>query len=382
MKLRSFFPLFAWAVRDVFRYPFETTVLFLSLAALVTIVGTALLLSQAISTTAGLLLKESPAVVVRRVGAGGWAALPSAESIQMAESVPGVLHADIRIWGTANGPRGPVTVYGVNPSVRIDALIQKLTLPKRGEAVIGAGVLALEDDFLINLVGHHTLDLKVIGVLDPKTSLVAHDIVLVHPDDARRILGIAQGYATDLTVDVFHESEADAILADLAGAFPWPVRMSTRNEAAGIYSSASARRSTIVYITIIPGLLALALVVVGVVKNQVGRNSMVGLLKSFGWTTTDIFKWQLLKAVVTGFPAVTAGMVFSYCLVFGPETSWPGYLFFGWNSHPPALFLDASGSFLILIEIGMLIFLPYLAATLWPALQAACSDPQDFLENT
>jgi hypothetical protein len=29
----------------------------------------------------------------------------------------------------------------------------------------------------------------------------------------------------------------------------------------------------------------------------------------------------------------------------------------------------------------VLIFLPYLAAALWPALRAAVSDPQDFLES-
>jgi hypothetical protein len=383
-KIRCFhssFPLFAWSVRDLFRYPLETILLFLSMVTLVTILGTALLLSQALSSTAGLLLKNSPSVVVRRVNPTGWSPLPAKESIRLAISVPGVLRAGTRIWGTANGPGGPLTVFGFDASHRIGGLTRSVPLPKRGEALVGAGIVPGETPEVLKLTGQNVLLFRIIDTLEAKTSMVAHDMVLVHPDDARRLLGIAEGYASDLIVDVFHETEAEAILPDLSRAFPWPVRMITRKEAAGIYGSASERRSGIVYITIIPGMLALALIVFGVFKGQIVQSCNVGLFKAFGWTTTNIFQMQLLKALVIGIPAVTAGMVVSYGLVFRPGSSWPGYLFFGWNDSSPQLFLNTSGAVLALFEIVVLIFLPFLAAALWPVLRAAVSDPQDFLES-
>jgi ABC-type lipoprotein release transport system permease subunit len=339
------------------------------------------MMSQALSTTAGQLLKDSPSVVVRRVSPLGWSALPAEESIRLAKSVPGVLQAGIRIWGTANGPGGPVTVFGFDGSHRFSGLTKSVPLPKRGEAVLGAGITTGKDPDFLKLTGHNTLIFRISDTLEAKTSMVAHDMVLVHPDDAGQLLGIAEGYASDLIVEVFHETEAEAILPDLSRAFPWPVRLTTRNEAVGIYTSASARRSGIVYITIIPGMLALALIVVGVVKGQMVKSCNVGLFKALGWTTTNIFQMQLLKALVIGIPAVTAGMVVSYSLVFRSGSSWPGYMFFGWNDNPPPLFLNASGAFLVLIEVTVLVFLPYLAAALWPALRAAVSDPQDFLES-
>jgi len=380
MKLRLSFPLFAWSVRDLFRFPLETVLLFLSLLSLVTILGTVLLLSQALSTTAGLLLKDSPSVVVRRVGPVGWSALPVAESIRLAKSVPGVLHAGVRIWGTAKGPDSVVTVYGFDGSHGFGGVTKSIPPPKRGEAILGAGITIAEGQDYIQLTGQNTMRFKIIDTLKAETSLVAHDMILVNPADTRQLFGIADGYASDLTIDVFHETETDAILPDLSSAFPWPVRMTPRKEAAGIYLSASARRSGIVYLTIIPGMLALALIVVGVAKSQMAQNCNVGLYKALGWTTTNIFQMQLLKALVIGIPAITGGMVGSYVLVFWPGFSWPGYLFFGWKDNPPLLFLNTSGAFLVLIEIAMLIFLPYLAAALWPALRAAVSDPQDFLD--
>jgi ABC-type lipoprotein release transport system permease subunit len=211
--------------------------------------------------------------------------------------------------------------------------------------------------------------------------MAAHDLVLLHPKDARQILGIAPGYASDVAVDVFHENEAEAILPDLARAYPWPVRLITRQEAAGIYSAGPARRSGLVYMTLIPALLALALIVVSANKNQSARRYEVGLYKAFGWTTPDIFRLQLLKALLSGAPATAVGLVLAYGLVLWPGVSWPGYLLLGWKQHPPVLYLDASGALLVLLEIALLIFLPYLAAALWPALKAAAADPQDFLER-
>lgn len=382
-SLPSSFPMFAWSVRDLFRYPIETILLFLSMVALVCILGTALLLSQALSSTAERLLKDSPSVVVRRVNPTGWSALPVKESMRLAISVPGVLQAGTRIWGTATGPGGPLTVFGFDEShrLRLGGLAQSVPLPKRGEAIVGIGISTDSTSEVLKLAGQNTLILKINGTLDAKTSMVAHDMVLVHPDDARRLFGIAEGYASDLIVDVFHEAEAEAVLPDLSRAFPWPVRMTTRKEATGIYGSASARRSGIVYIAIIPAMLALAFIVFGVFKGQIAQSCNVGLFKALGWTTTNIFQMQFLKALVIGMPAVTIGMMVSYCLVFRSGSSWPGYLFFGWNDRSPQLFLYTSGAILTLIEIVVLIFLPYLAAALWPALRAAVSDPQDFLES-
>ena len=351
------------------------------MAVLVTILGTALLMGQALSTTAGLLLKDSPSVVVRRINPVGWAPLPVEESIRLARSVPGVIQAGTRIWGTVQSPGGPLTVFGFDGSHRIGDFTKSIPLPKRGEAIVGAGIARVQPSDVIKLTGHNSLILEIVGMLEAETSMVANDMVLLHPDDARQLLGIAEGYASDLILNVFHETEAEAVLADLSRAFPWPVRMTTRKEAAGIYRSATARRSGIVYITMIPGMLALALILFGVFKGQIVQSCNVGLFKAFGWTTTNIFQMQLLKALVIGIPAVVAGMVVSYGLVFWFGYSWPGYLFFGWNESPPQLFLNASGAFLVLIEIVLLIFLPYLAAAIWPVLRAAVSDPQDFLES-
>jgi hypothetical protein len=381
MKIRLSYPFLAWSIRDIFRQPLVAILLFLSLASLVALLGTVLLLSQSLAGTADRILKDAPAIVIRKVGAGGWAPLPARESIRIAKSVPGVIGARTRIWGTASGPEGPVTVYGVDQPLKTAGLPENLPSLSAGQAIVGPGVMAKAEADHIILTGIKSLAVKVTAVLDSRSSMVIHDVVLLHPDDARNILGIASGYATDLILEVFHESEAEALLPDLAGAFPWPVRLITRREAAGMYSAGLARRSGLAYMMLVPALLALAFIVVGAFRNQSARRYEVGLYKALGWTTTDIFRLQLLKALFGGIPAVVCGLAVAYGLVRWPGVSWPGYLLLGWQKHPPVLHLDATGASWVLIEVAVLVFLPYLAATLWPAIKAATTDPQDLLEK-
>jgi ABC-type lipoprotein release transport system permease subunit len=318
--------------------------------------------------------------VVRRVGPGGWAPLPIEESIRIAESVPGVIDARTRIWGTVDGPDGPVTVFGIDQPSQREDFPPNIRLPSAGQAILGPGVMRPETANAIKLSGLNTRVFKVAAVLDSRTSMVIHDGVLLHPKDARYILGIEPNYASDVAVEVFHDNEAEAVLPDLAQAYPWPVRLITRQEAAGIYSAGLARRTGLAGMTLVPALLALAYIVVGAFKHHQARRHEVGLYKSCGWTTSHIFRLQLLKTLFTGLPALVCGLVVAYGLVLWPGVAWPGYLLLGWKDQPPRLYLDPGGALSVLLEIFMLVYLPYLVAALWPAIKAATTDPQEFLE--
>jgi len=204
--------------------------------------------------------------------------------------------------------------------------------------------------------------------------------VLLHKGDAARLLGLPEGLASDLAIHVLKEEEQSAIRPDLSRAFPWPVRITTRRETAGYYSASFSNRGGIVVITLIPSMMALALLILYVVRERTGRKHEVGLLKSMGWTTTDIVKVQISRSLLIALPAAALGSLISYILVLRPGARWPGALFFGWEGIPPALHLDTTGAVLVLAEIACLVIVPFVASVLWPALKSAAADPQDLIE--
>ena len=208
-----------------------------------------------------------------------------------------------------------------------------------------------------------------------------HDVALLHAADARRLLDIEKGFASDLAVYVFHRQEAEAIIPDLAQAFPWPVQITNVNQAEGLIAGHVSRRAGLFYLGMIPAVLAMILLVISEVKGGLRRRYEAGLLKAFGWTTKDIVYLYMARATLIGLPSVATGLAIAFCLVFRPGISWPGYLLFGWEKNAPPLFLDPNGSMIIVVQILAGVFLPYLIANLWPAVTNAATDPMEMIES-
>jgi hypothetical protein len=373
--------LLSWAVGDVLRHPFENLLISLALALTIAALAVPLLLSQAIGATTARVLAGAPDLIVRKVSPGGWAPIPAAETLRVARSVPGVTRAEPRTWGVVASPQGTVTIVGVGAE-STEALRRHLQrLPGVGEAVLGPGIGAADRAATLALTGETVLELHILETLPADTGLALNDVVLVNVADANLLLGLKSGWASDLAVYVFHPQEADAIRADLAAAFPWPVRITTRAETARIYSTGASRRGGLTVAALAPAVLSLCLLVAASVRERIGRRHEVGLLKALGWTTGDIMRFQIFRSVFIGVPGTAAGVLAALYLVFSPGITWPGTLFFGWQTAPPALHLELNGAAWMLPAISGLVLLPFLSACLAAALKSAVVDPQEILER-
>ncbi len=377
-------PLLAWAVRSALRHPLDWVLTSLGLGCLVALLGTALLLSEAVSRTSAAILAAAPDLVVRRVAANRFISLSVHEALLAAESIPGVVRATPRVWGTVAFGQKPVTVLShshINGGRDLEPTPALPEYPEMGQTLLGPGLATAEGPSAVTLHGTVALTLAVAGILDKETGVILNDAAILHPVDARRLLGLGENEATDLAIEVFHESEAQAILPELARAFPWPVAISTRKQAQGAYTAAFARRGSLVALAGMPALLGLALLTAATVRSQTGKNSDVGLLKALGWTTEDILYQQILQALVVGLPAAATGAALAYGLILWPGVEWPGRFFLGWESSPPSLYLDPGGAGVVLVELVALVLLPYMTAVLWPAFKSAAADPVDLIET-
>jgi len=390
-------PLAIWAVRETLRRPLEGLLTAAALTTLVIVAAAALLLPRALSDTAAFLLKDAPSLVVRRVTAGGWAPIPPHPSVRAAGEVLGVIGVQPRVWGTVNGPDGPVTAWAVEgkmapgeamvgPGIDLSyGQVDEVDLDGPGGRSGRSGRLSETetgaDSVFLALDGAVSMTVRVVGRWPDRASPIAHDLVLLHPDDARRLLGMPSGYASDLAVTVFHEGEAEAVCPDLAAAFPWPVRMTTRTDALGRQLTISGRWGGIAGMALLPALLGLALLIAASVRGTMGRRRHIGLLKALGWTTPDIVRLQLYRALFVGLPATALGLAAAHVLVFWPGAAWLGFVLPAWESRPPMLYLNPAGSLSVFLQVAALVLIPYLTAVLWPAIRLAAADPEGFLRD-
>jgi ABC-type lipoprotein release transport system permease subunit len=254
-------------------------------------------------------------------------------------------------------------------------------LPRPGQAIIGPGVAAGGFADILPLQGALRSTFRVIGRLPDKTGLFTQDLVLLNAQDARQLISLPDGYASDLAVEVFHEEEQDAILADLAAAFPWPVRCVTRRQSAAMYAGLSNRGSTLNTLAAIPAVLAVCLLVAVNIRKSMGRQSDLGIMKAMGWTTGDIVRLQLYRALAVGLPSAAIGACLAYFLVCRPGTQWLGTIFLDWETMPPRLYLAPEGAITVLLEVVGFVLAPVIGSALAPAARAATADVHELIEG-
>ena len=367
-------PMLFWAARDLGRRPWRSLASALTLFTLALLLGGSQLIHQALVETSARMLAQAPAIVVRRAGPTGWSPLPIEAALEAVRSVPGALTPHVRLWGLAQASGRTVTV------------IAPLTLPQDGpegpplgpgEVALGSGLasLATQGRLVFDLQPRRAY--RVRRILSAELALAVHDTVLMHPEDARVLLGIPPAAASDLAIEVFHEEAVGALCRDLSGAFPWPVQISSRTEALGRSAAEAARATTLVSLTYTPALLALVvLALAGAVEGEQGR-AQAGLLRSLGWTGKDFLRLSLWRWACLALPALGLGLAAAYFLIFTPGIRWPGPLLFGWTAPPPAYALSSAGSALVLAQVAALVALPYLAIVVATGLRHATGDPQE-----
>lgn len=376
MKRRWPPDLALWAARDLLRHPTEAMLTGLGLASLTAVLAMALLLQQSVTATARWWLAQSPALVVRRLDAFGWQPMPAA-ALAIARQVPGVIDGRARIWATAVAGDGPVMVVALEPAASPG--LEDCSPPAPGFARPGPGLTGRIEGGRLTLQAARAVSLQVSAPLDAAASAVAHDLVWLNALDARRLLGLKPDEASDLALDVFHPEEAEAMRADLAAAFPWPVQITTRDEAMGRYGQAAARGGGLLVIALLPAVLAMGLLAAHQVREGMGRRREIALLKALGWSGSDVVRWRLYRALAVALPAVAVGAAGAWMAVFWPGGGWIGPWLLGWDNWPPTLRLVSSGSLMQLGHVGILVLAPFLAAVVLPAAAISLRAPLELL---
>jgi hypothetical protein len=376
-------PILLWAARDALRRPGEALLIALAMAALVFVAATPLLILQGLATTGDRILEDAPSLVLRRTGPAGFVPVPIPEAVAAARSVRGITEARPRTWGLVAGSEAPWTIVGVDAATATRLSVLGIAVPGPGEAVVGTGA-AIPPGGTLSLApagGGTNQAFRVVGSLPEGNDLVAHDRVLLAIDDAVRLLGLPPGTATDLALDVFHDGEAAAIRPALESAMPWPVRIADRTDERKSLATALSRLEGLSSLVLAPALLGLVLLVLAGARDGAGRRKEAGLLKTMGWTTGDVVRLRLLRALVLAAPGIVAGLGAAFAVAIRPGLPSLVAPWMGWTGVGPGLVLDGAGAVTVLIGVAGAVLAPWLVATLWPILRDSTQDPAALLED-
>lgn len=366
--------LLDYSLAAMARRPGKPLGLLLVYSALVFVLASTLLFTQALRQEAALILAESPELIVQRLVAGRHDLVP-AERLEAIGRIRGVGAHVGRLWG-----------YHYDPAVEANytLLVPRDDPPARGEIRVGAGLarargLGVGDYLSLRAASGEPFAFRVAALLDASTELVSSDLVLLDAEDFRRFFAIPADRYTDILVQVRNPREVRTVAEKISLAFP-DSRPILREEILRTYDAVFGWRQGLVFLVLSGTLLAFIILAWDRASGlSAEERREIGLLKAIGWETDDVIRMKLWEGGVLSLAAFLIGYLLAYVHVFLFSGPLFAPILKGWAvlypDFQPVPFVDG-------LQVATLFFVtvfPYMIATLVPIWRVAVMDPDQVM---
>ena len=349
-------------------------------------------LTDALRSEAEQARRFAPDLVVQRLVGGRPGLVPPGWQGQV-EGRPGVARVVPRVWGYLFLPalQGNVTVVGLTPQQEAlpKAALREGRLPEAGEreaCVLGqelAKALGVRAGDRVRFPGPNDRgpSCSVAGVFASEVDLFTSDVVLVSEAEARGLLGVPEGEATDLAISLTTPDESRVLAAALGDALPGS-RVLEKRLLERVHGLSFGRRSGLVLGASLPALLAL-LVLAHDRASGLGaaERREIAILKAAGWSSGDVLETRLFEASLLAFVATALGMVLGFLWVFALGAPGLKEALAGWATLYPALVLTPRVTLGQWLGMQALVAGPYVALAVVPAWRASTIDPMEAMRE-
>jgi ABC-type lipoprotein release transport system permease subunit len=354
------------------------------MALVVGLFASVLFLTDGLRREFALGVEGAPDLTVQAL-AGGRPALVASTTLRELASRRGVRSVEPRVWGylyvssleanlTVVGTRRGAHGDGARPSRvegRLPAASQEMAI---GAALARELGLRVGDRMAFPRPGGFHL-LEVVGVFRAESGLRTADLLLTPEDDARILLGVPEGMATDIAIHLGNPDEAAVVSALVRDALP-SARVLEKRLLRRTYELTFDERGGLVAAMGLPALVALLLLawerLTGLSE---GERREIGILKAIGWETGDVLTARVMESALLAFAGTAIGLTLAYVFVFVAEAPGLRDALFGWSAlYPRFRLTPAVDAAQVLTLLGTVV-VPYVAVSLIPAFRAATLDP-------
>jgi len=363
----------------------KSLALVLGLAFVVGLFASALFLTDALEREHALSADRMPDLTVQRLVAGRPALIDESVAAELRD-IPAVRSVEPRVWGYYffRALEANVTIVGVapveSPDESLEVVLERGRLPRRdGEVAIGAALaellgLRVGDELGVPIDGE-VLFSDVVGTFGDASALRTADLVIATPAHARTLLGVPEGMATDLAIDLTTQDEAGVVTEHIDARLPG-ARVLDKRLLRRTYELTFDTRGGLLAAMLIPALAAFLLLAW---ERLTGLGDAerreIGVLKAVGFGTADVLAARMWESLAIAFSGAVLGVVAAYVYVFVFRAPGMANALLGWSAiHPPfalAPALDATQA----LSLVALVVVPFVAVSIVPAWRAAMIDP-------
>ena len=385
--------ILAFALKALSRRKARAFALGGGLAFAVALLAAVLFLTESLRAEAERAHDAQSDIVVQLLVGGRPTVIPEADAAKLRD-IASVRAVTPRVWGYVFVPSlsGNVTIIGTSrgaPSLSVaNGVLAEGRDVQPGAHEMIAGIelarflgMRTGDELGLPTTSAEARPLKLVGTFRSSLDLYTADVVVCDEDDARALLAMPAGSATDLAISLSNSAEARVVARTITERLP-NARVIERDLLARVYHLAYGRRAGFVLGAAIPALLAL-LVLAWDRASGVGPDERkeIAVLKAVGWSTSDVLWAKLFESLLVGASATALGLLLGYAWIFwlGAPGLRPALV--GWSVLYPKAALTPAVDFAQLLGISLAVLGPFALLSIVPAWRAATTDPLETMRT-
>lgn len=379
--------LLEYALKSLLRRWQKQVALVLIYAIVVGFFSSVVFFTTALKEEALQTLADVPELWVQRL-AGGRLTPVDTTFVSQFNGIRGVSEVMPRIWGYVyDGPTGAVfTVIGASPSwaglpLQLSPQAQSDTLAL-GEALCGTGFLEarglmLNDKLTLQDSNGQMKAYRITATFESSSDLLTRDLIVLHPKDARQVLGLSDGFYTDVALAVSNPDEVENIGRKLDRQIGG-VRIVTLAQLRSTYEALFGWRGGIFVYGAMVSVLAFLILAWDRAAGLSGEEKKeIAILKGVGWGIGDVLSMKMMEGLIISLTATLLGLIAAYIHVFLLQAPLLKPFLIGWSVMYPSYQLAPIMQLEDLLVITCMAIVPYLSALLIPSWYGAIADPAD-----
>ena len=350
---------------------------------LVAILASVLFISSSLQKDINITLEQQADFTVQHFRAGHLLDTPSSW-IDEYLNIAGVANVEGRIYGMHYyEPKEQyfmiigVDFYDKQIVKGMQELIENLDVEKflaKKNMIIGAGVKDFFDKY--SYTKYYTFrppdrSKEKVYIYDefPKEStILTNDMIIMDKPLARKILGIKDGFVTDIILKITNQNEYQKIYEKLIVSH-FDTRIITKKDIAKHYKKLFNYKGGIFMVLYIVAIVTFLLILYqrySMVQNSDVKE--INILRSVGWQVNEIISFKLLENFIVAFVAYIVGVIFAYIYVFFLGAPVLRNIFLGSANlqiHPSFIAVVPTSELIILFGIFVLPFLLAIVIPVW-----------------
>jgi len=349
-------------------------------------------LSSSLQHATQSTLKGKSDFLIQKIRAGVSVQTPLSW-IKELEQIPGITTITPRIQGRYLLPNDDTyfTIIGIDffdeqIDKNLKQVLQHLDIKnflKHDQMLVGQGVKAymqtkhFDDYFNFFTPKGEKKKIDIFATFPKESNLLNSDIILMSAHNAREILGIDTGYASDIALFVPNEAERDNIAFKLRS-LHFDARIIDKRDIKRAYEKFYSYKSGLFLM-----LFFLTLITFMLILYQ--RYALVGssdkkeiaILRMLGWSIKDILTLKLLETLFLGIFTFMLGVVLAYIFVFVCDAPLLRDIFLGFGNLAIQPHFQPVIDGGVLASIFLFFILPFVFAVIIPVWKIAITDPYE-----